>query len=115
MPALRGEGRHVTWRYFTSESLVDGALVHTLDCGHVVAGRNRASDGEPVRRQWCPACWKEKPAWGSKPRTTLDLPEDDLRWLRAVLQSGLTRSDYERKDIASRVLTRVESALRKTG
>lgn len=101
----------MTWRYFDHETLVEGLLFHTLDCGHQVTG-TMTKGGDPVRRQWCPTCWKANPRYQA-PSTlvTLKLDGEDARWLRAILSSGLSRKDFTQEPRATRVLATVEKAL----
>lgn len=43
-------------RKFEEEVLVDGALYHVLDCGHVHAAVNTGRGSTPAEEQECKAC-----------------------------------------------------------
>jgi hypothetical protein len=102
----------VTWRHFVREEEVDLVLRHVLTCGHVVEGRCRKSDGLPVARQWCPACWASSEEHARRPAdVVLRLPPYDARWLRAVLESGQRRGDFDRDDCATRVMACLDKTL----
>lgn len=45
---------------FVDEVLVEGALYHVLDCGHVHAAINLDPHGEPAEEQECKLCEKSE-------------------------------------------------------